>query len=58
VSFIFVSVAAASEDRLTAVINAVVRESVDGKAKHKENIARPKRGKRTTGKRKTAVDMG
>jgi hypothetical protein len=58
VSFIFIFAAAVLEDRPTAAINAVVPESLDGKAKPKENIDRLKKGKRLIEKTKTVVGMG
>jgi len=53
---IFVSAEAVLEDRPIVVMNAVVRESTKTIAKHKENIARPKRAKRTTVNLKTVAD--
>jgi len=46
---------AVKSDRIV-VMNAVVRESTKTIAKHKENIARPKRAKRTTVNLKTVAD--
>ena len=57
VIFIFVSAAGVSEGRLTAAKYAVLPAALEISEKLKENIARPKREKGTTGKRKTAVDM-
>jgi hypothetical protein len=57
-SFIFASAAGASEDRLTAAMNVVVPVNLQSSEKPKENIARQKRGRRTTVKQKTAVGMG
>jgi hypothetical protein len=53
---IFVSAEAVLEDKPIVVMNAVVPESVKTIAKRKENIARPKRAKRTTVKLKTVAD--
>jgi hypothetical protein len=53
---VFVSAEAVLEDRPIVVTNAVVRESAKTIAKHKENIARPKRAKRTTVNLKTVAD--
>jgi uncharacterized Zn finger protein (UPF0148 family) len=53
--FISVSAEAVSEDRPIVVTNAAVRESAKTKAKHKENIARPQRAKRTTVNLKTVA---
>ena len=53
---IFVSAEVVSEDRPIAALNPVVRESAKTIAKHKENIARPKRAKRTIVKLKTVAD--
>jgi hypothetical protein len=53
--FISVSAEAVLEDRPIVVTYAVVRESAKTNAKHKENIARPKRAKKTTVKLKTAA---
>lgn len=52
---IFVSVEAVSEDRPIVLMNAVVRENAKTIAKHKENIARPQRAKRTTVNLKTVA---
>jgi hypothetical protein len=54
--FLFVSAEAVLEDRPIVVMNAVVRESAKTIAKHKENIAGPKRAKRTTVNLKTVAD--
>ena len=43
------------EDRPIAVMNAVEKQNSKIIAKHKENIARPKRAKRTTVKLKTVA---
>mgnify|MGYP007087624648 CR=1 FL=1 len=53
---IFVSAEVVSEDRPIAAMNAVVRENAKTIAKHKENIAGPKRAKRTTVNLKTVAD--
>ncbi len=39
-----------------AVVNVVLQEHLKIKGKHREDIAKPKREKRITGKQKTAVD--
>ena len=39
------------------VIHAELPETLKTEEKHKENIARPKKEKRITGKQKTAVDI-
>ena len=53
---LFISAEAVSEDRSIGAMNAVVRESAKTIAKHKENIAGPKRAKRTTVNLKTVAD--
>jgi hypothetical protein len=53
---VFVSAEAVLEDRPIAATNAVVRESAKTIAKHKKNIAGPKRAKRTTVNLKTVAD--
>ncbi|WP_372682307.1 hypothetical protein [Desulfosarcina sp.] len=53
---LFVSAEAVLEDRPFVVMNAAVRESAKTIAKHKENIAGPKKAKRTTVKLKTVAD--
>ena len=57
-NFIFVSAAAAIEDRLTAAVNAVMPANLETSEKLKEHIVRPIREKRTTVKRKTDVGKG
>ncbi len=49
------SVGVAGEVRPTVAKNAVYQEGAKTIAKHKENIARPKRAKRPTGKPKTGA---
>jgi hypothetical protein len=53
---ISVSAEAVLEDMPIVVMNAVVRESAKTIAKHKENIAGPKRAKKTTVNLKTVAD--
>jgi hypothetical protein len=53
---ISVSAEAVLEDRPIVVINAVEKQSAKTIARHKENIARPKRAKRTTVNLKTVAD--
>jgi len=57
VIFLFFSAGPAGGAMRIAVIHAAGPETLRTKVKHRENIARPKRGKRTTGKQKTAVDI-
>ena len=52
---IFVSAEAVLEDRPIVVMNAVEKQSSKIIAKHKENIVRPKRVKRTTVNLKTVA---
>jgi len=56
VIFISVFAEAVLEDRPIVVMNAVVREIAKTIAKHKENIARPKRVKKITVNLKTVAD--
>ena len=56
--FIFVFAAAALGDRLIAARHAVVPAGLGISEKPRENIVKPRKGKRTTGRRKTAVGMG
>jgi hypothetical protein len=55
VSF-FASAEVAGKDKLTAVMDAGTQQELGTIERHKENIARPKKGKRPTEKQKTAAD--
>jgi len=57
VIFLFPFAGRAGEVMRIVVMHVARLENLKIKERHKEGTARPKRGKRITGKQKTAVDM-